>query len=189
MSEDEKLSPKTIRRALFIAGGIALFFSLYLLVFLVPDFIRSAVGPESMSVEQAAEIASESSRYVLITNGEWNCNTIDYAYERLTGSQARTVASTQVLLTNSQRNTSIRTSLSGELDCDDLQNTEASGYLSRTGNGPLELCGYCGAENSAIGVGFGVVIALIGLGLIGWGLRIPPQATEPEQIETAAIAG
>lgn len=180
MSENKKSSIKVSRRAVLITGGVVLFFSFYLLVFLVPDLIKSLGGPEAMTIERAAEIATSTSKYVSITNGEWNCNSIDYVYGYR--NRQRYVRYTRVLLTNSRHNTNMWVELSGNKACEDIQNMEASGYLTG-GSNSLALCGYCGAQNSAIGVGFGVVILLVGLGLVVWGYRLPPASKTPEPVQ------
>ena len=73
-----KSNPAQSRRAVLIIGGVILAFSAYLLVFLVPDVLKNAVGPDSMSMARAAEIATGDSTYATLEDGEWQCDTIVY---------------------------------------------------------------------------------------------------------------
>ena len=80
--------------------------------------------------------------------------------------------------------------MSGETDCDALEATELSGYLTRMSATTqqnltdearlarffdattfLEICGYCGQSNSLIGTLFGFAFAIGGLALLMLGLK------------------
>ncbi len=178
-------------RNLLIAGGVLLFFSLYLLAFLLPDFIRSLAGSESITMETAAERATSESIYVAVEDGKWRCETIHQAVEySSTESDRKTIRTTEVFLTNESGSVALLAKMSGEMDCDELEATDLSGYLTRMSADTqqdltndarlarffdatdfLEICGYCGQTNSLIGTLFGFAFAIGGLALIVLGIR------------------
>ena len=178
-------------RNLLIGGGVLLFFSLYLLAFLLPDFIQSLAGPERMTMETAVTQATSESIYVTIEDGEWDCDTIRQV-EGYSSTEAdrRTIRTTEVFLTNESGSVVLLAKMSGEMDCDELKTTEISGYLTQMSSETkqdltndarlarffdatdfLEICGYCGQTNSLIGTLFGIAFAIGGLALIALGIK------------------
>ena len=180
------------RRAFLIGGGFCLFFSIYLLIFLLPDFISSLAGPEVMTLGQAAGVASDENLYVSLSDGSWDCDTIDYVIGYTsTGTDRIDTQATEIFLTNQTGEVVVLAQLSGELTCADFDGAEAEGYLTQmsadrqqeltndvrlarfiNGESYLELCGYCGQTNSLIGTLFGFAFLLGGLALLYFGWRI-----------------
>jgi hypothetical protein len=180
-------------RGLIITGIVLSAFAVYLLAFLLPDFIRSAVGPQPMTMAEAAIAATASDSYVAITDGTWACETIQYVRGRsATSRYAETTRFTELFRTNESGTVLLLATMSGEVDCDGLQATSLVGYLQRmtpareqelinevrlarfiNATGYLELCGYCGPTNSLIGTIFGFAFALLGIGLVFWGWHRP----------------
>lgn len=194
MSDNPKSANQ--RRIILITAAGLLLFSIYLLAFLLPDFMRTAVGPQQMTMTQAAESASDSDAYIAISDGAWECDTIEYVRGRAasnTGTRREITRFTEVFRTNDSGKVVLLATMSGEMDCAELQATDLAGYLQRmspereqelinevrlarfiNATTFLEICGYCGPTNSLIGTLFGFAFALIGLGLLVWGLRMQP---------------
>ncbi|MEZ4670344.1 MAG: hypothetical protein R3E39_20755 [Anaerolineae bacterium] len=62
---------KTLRRMGFWVFGIAfVLFGAYLLVFLVPDVLITASGPQSLSLKRRWRVAGDSSHYATIEDGK-----------------------------------------------------------------------------------------------------------------------
>ena len=199
--------PATQRRTVLIIGILVLLFSIYLLVFLVPDFLRSAVGAENMTLERAAEVATAESVYASIEDGVWDCDTIEYIRGRsASNSSAITTRFTEIFYTDKSTSAEIvmLAQMSGEMTCLDFDDLTPTGYLTRMSEDKqqdlindarlaryfdatsfLEFCGYCGAENSLIGVVVGAILAVIGLVTLIFGFRMPkPDASvEPPEFE------
>lgn len=198
--ENENPTPqvdtKKNKRTLYIAGGVVLVFGLYLLAFLLPDVLQTASGAESMSLVRAAEVATDESLYVSLADGKWHCDTIVYIRKRGTTRTVETTRSTEIFLTDKKVSPKIAifATMSGEMTCGDFDGLNPTGYLTRMSNDQqqeltnearltrffnaeivLALCGYCGTENSLIGLIFGIVITLGGIGLIVLGFRIPKE--------------
>lgn len=181
------------RRNLLIGAAFVLFFAAYLLAFLLPDFIRTVAGPRTITMGQAAEIASHDDDYVTITDGAWECETIELVRGRsATNSLAETTRFTEVFRTNEGGSVVLLATMSGELDCGELETAVLTGYLNRippekeqelinevrlarfiNATVFIEMCGYCGPTNSLIGTLFGFAFALLGVGLLVWGLKMP----------------
>jgi hypothetical protein len=147
-----------------------------------------------MTVARAAEVADSMSQYVALEDGVWHCDTIEYIRGVSSTNRRRIITrNTEIFFTNeaSLPQIVVLVTESGEKSCDDFQSNDLDGYLTRMGSGTqqdlanevrlaqfpgatdyLELCAYCGPENSAIGVGFGVFFALAGIALLVWGLRM-----------------
>ena len=180
-----------------------LFFGLYLLAFLVPDVLQTAGGPQSMTLERAAEVATDESLYVSLEDGTWDCDTLVHIRRRsATGSAGtKTTASTEIFLTDGRTSPKvvIFATLSGKLLCSDFDGLLPTGYLTLmssneqqdltnnarlarffSSDSVLALCGYCGTENSMIGLIFGIVITLGGIGVLILGLRMP-KTTDDEK--------
>jgi hypothetical protein len=189
------MTPAKQRKTLLISGGVCLFFSIYLLIFLLPDFIRSLAGPELLTLEQAAERATDESLYVSFSDGSWECDTIDYVIgyssNKSGGNGGIDTQATEIFVTNLAGEVVVLAQMSGELECSDFDGMQAEGYLTRmsadqqqdltnevrlarfiNGETYLELCGYCGQTNSLIGTLFGFAFLLGGLALLVFGLRI-----------------
>lgn len=176
--------------------GIALgLFGAYLLVFLVPDVLITASGPQMLSLKQAAEVAGDNSHYATIEDGKWDCRTISYVRgPSTTGNRVRVITRfTEIFLTDDEPlpSTVMLVSMSGEMKCGEFETVMPTGYLTRMSGDRqqeltndvrltrfpeaesfLEFCGYCGTENSLIGVGFGVALALMGVVLTITGFRM-----------------
>ena len=183
--------PARRRKTLLISGGFCLFFSIYLLIFLLPDFIRSLAGPEPMTLSQAAERATDENLYVLLADGSWECETIDYVIGYSSTSADRVDTKfTEIFVTNPSGAVVVLAQMSGELECADFDGREIVGYLTRmtadqqqdltnevrlarfiNGETYLELCGFCGQTNSLIGTLFGLAFFMGGLALLILGLR------------------
>lgn len=190
------------RRGLMITGIALLAFSAYLLAFLLPDFVRSSAGPQVMTMREAATAATDLDQYVTITDGRWDCETLTYIRGR--SSTNRSVIETrftELFRTDETGEIVMLVTLSGEVTCDELTETELSGYLQRMSSAReqelrnevrlarfihatdyLEFCDYCGPTNSLIGVGFGFFFALAAIGLIVLGWRQPPSQAQNKQI-------
>lgn len=191
MSDTPK--PTNARRLVLITAVFLLLFATYLLAFLLPDFIRTAVGPQQMTMAQAAESATDTDAYVAISDGTWECDTIQYVRGRsTTGSRREITRATELFRTSDNGKVVLLATMSGEMDCAELQATSLAGYLQRMGpereqelinevrlarfiNATvfLEMCGYCGPTNSLIGTLFGLAFALVGLLLLVWWRRMP----------------
>jgi hypothetical protein len=188
------VNTKKNKRTLFITGGVMLVFGIYLLAFLLPDVLQTASGSENMTLVRAAEVATDVSAYVSIEDGEWDCDTIVYIRRRASSGGSSTTASTEIFLTDSKRTPKIVifATMSGRMACGDFDGLNPTGYLTRMSSDQqqeltnevrlarffnaetvLALCGYCGTENSLIGLIFGIVITLGGIGIIVLGFKIP----------------
>ncbi len=179
------------KRGLMITGVVLIAFAIYLLAFLLPDFIRSSIGPQPMTMAEAAATATESDRYVAITDGQWNCETIQLVRGRSSTDRNDVITRfTEVFRTNESGTVVLLATMSGEVNCAGLEATALAGYLQRitpareqelinevrlarfiNATDFLEICGYCGPTNSLIGTIFGFLFALLGIGLVVWGLR------------------
>jgi len=181
---------------LFIGGGVLLFFGLYISAFLIPDVIKAARGPQSMTLQEAAQVANTTQTYARIENGTWDCDTITHVkslvpvYRRY-GTRGDEAQSTEIFFTDESRNVIVFVTLSGEVACSDLTGEVPSGYLYAMSDNThqeltndarlsqyfmadsfLEFCGYCGLDNSMIGVVFGISFTLLGSGMIIYGRRL-----------------
>lgn len=191
-----KSDPAKNRRIVLITAGVMLFFGLYLLAFLVPDVLQTASGPASMTLERAADVATDESLYVSLEDGRWDCETIKHVRRRSPSSSAGTMttASTEIFLTDGKTTPDVVAfaTLSGEMTCGDFDGLTPTGYLTQMSEDQqqdltndarlakffradtvLALCGYCGTENSMIGLMFGIAITLAGLAVLILGLRMP----------------
>ena len=151
-----------------------------------------------MTLDRAAEVASDESTYVSLEDGQWDCDTITYVRRRSASGNAgaKTTAVTEIFLTDGKTTPSVVVfaTLSGRWDCGDLDGLTSTGYLTLMGDDQqqeltnevrlakffradtvLALCGYCGTENSLIGLIFGIVITLAGIGGLIFGLRMPKE--------------
>ncbi len=177
--------------------GIGLFlFGVYISAFLVPDVIRTASGPEAMSLSEAAKVANSEHTYARIVGGEWDCETLT-SVEGLSAAQLtygrirEETQYTEVFYTDAAQDVVVFVTLSGEVDCADIAGEAPAGYLYSMSSGMrqeltnearlaryfntdifLEFCGYCGRDNSLIGAGFGLVALFGGGGLFFWGRRM-----------------
>lgn len=182
---------RLIRRSMVIGGAFAMLFGVYILAFLIPDMIKSLAGPEDLAIEQAGDVASSSPTYAVIEGGVWQCDTIKYIKGVSTSSLQTSrpqivIKYTEIFLTDKANlpDVVMLVTESDEKSCEDFQNTTLDGYLKRMSSDTqqelanevrlarfpgattyLEMCSYCGPENSAIGTGFGVV-ALVGGGFL-----------------------
>lgn len=197
-TQKTKPNPKKNRRIVRITAGFLVLFGLYLLVFLVPDVLRTASGPQSMTLQQAAEVATDQSLYVSLEDGLWDCQTIKHITRRSpnTSTGSRTTTDTEIFISDDRTrpNVAIFARMSGRMTCGDFDGLIATGYLTQMGDDErqtltnqarlakffnadsvLSLCGYCGTENSLIGLIFGIVITLAGIGLFILGYKMPSE--------------
>ena len=196
LSEEQMASRRTLARWLFILGGLLLIFGLYLAAFMIPDFIKALSGPQSMSLEEAVQLAGEEQVYARLEDGEWDCDSVSYvegfvrSYRRYEVVREETKF-TEVLFTDEPREIVTLVTLSGEVNCDGLSGEVPSGYLYsmsdetreelsddgrlrgyRSADHFLEFCGYCGRDNSLIGVIFSLVFTLCGAGMVVYGFKL-----------------
>ena len=197
-TQKPKKDPAKNRRIVLITAGVILFCGLYLLAFLVPDVLNTASGPASMSLEAAAEVANDESLYVSLEDGTWDCDTIKHIRRRSATGNAGTMttAATEIFLRDTQTapDVLVFATMSGEMTCGDFDGLTATGYLTLMSEDQqqdlanevrlakfinadtiLALCGYCGTENSMIGLIFGIVTTLGGIAVLIIGLRMPKQ--------------
>lgn len=191
-------SPTTQRRITLGFGIFLIAFSIYLLAFLVPDVLRTASGAESMDLVRASEIATSESSYVTIEKARWDCDTIVYIRGRSSsgtgGTGAIITRYTEIFFTDeaSDEKVIVLAQMSERMDCADFDGFTPTGYLTTMSldkqqdltndarlarffdaNTFLELCGYCGQENSMIGAVVGAVLLIIGVILTIFGYRMP----------------
>ena len=173
---------------LLILGGVVLFFGLYISAFLIPDVIQTAGGPQPLTLDEAAQVASAERTYARIEDGAWDCDTLTL----VRGWSPSQTKYTEIFFTDAAREVVVLVTLSGEVACDQLSGEAPSGYLYAMGDDTrqaltnearlarffmadefLEFCGYCGRDNSLLGAIFGVVFTLIGAAMLigGWRLR------------------
>ena len=189
--------PPIDKRVIFAVGGFFLLFGVYILAFMLPDFIVSAAGPTSIPLAEAAAIASDQNSYVHVTDGEWNCDSIHYVWGRSSsnaGSAVGTLSiqSTEAFVTNGNAPQALLVRLSDEQDCAALQAIQPTGYLTRMSDERqqaltnearmarffnqsefLEMCGYCGSNNALLGVIGGSVSLVLGIGILIFARRSP----------------
>lgn len=178
-------NPFTSRRALTIYGGLFIFFGVYVLAFMIPDFLTSMGGPTSMPLAEAAAIAGDSNAYVHITDGTWDCGTVTFIRARSSTNNARIETRfTEAFLVDDASNALFVTH-SGEQGCEALQSVEPTGYLTLMSDGTreeltnearlarffdravfMEMCGYCGTTNAVYGIIGGSVSLIGGLALV-----------------------
>lgn len=195
MNNQTQPTPPNRRRTVLIFGAFLLLFSIYLLAFLLPDFIRTVSGPQAVTMATAAEMASDADDFVTISDGQWACDTIELVRGRsATSSTQQTTRFTEVFRTNESGTVVLLATMSGDQDCEELESADLTGYLKRmtpereqelinevrlarfiNATVFLEMCGYCGPTNSLIGTLFGFAFAIGGIGLLIFGLRLPKQ--------------
>lgn len=194
------MSPKAQRRSVLIGGIVLLLLGVYVLAFLLPDYLAVAGGPQELTLSEAASVASDERTYATLIDGNWDCPTLREV-RGVSGSALRynrlreTTRSTEIFYTNSSRDAVAFVVLSGAVTCNDLVSQQPTGYLysmdpamqqsltndARLARYPgsgafLEMCGYCGAENSLIGIVFGTVFTVLGVVLLIWYRRLRKQA-------------
>ena len=193
-------SHQSLGRWLCYLGIVLFLFGAYVSAFLIPDVIRTASGPQAMSLSEATEVANSEQTYARIEGGAWDCDTVTYV-EGLSGSQLsygrfrEETKYTEIFYTDDTQDVVVFVTLSGEVDCDDIAGDDPAGYLYSMSNDMqqeltnearlaryfntntfLEFCGYCGRDNSMIGAGFGLAFLLGGAGLFVWGRRMDKAA-------------
>ncbi|MEL6310691.1 MAG: hypothetical protein AAFN11_05170 [Chloroflexota bacterium] len=198
MSDKEKrsaedVSPQSTAKGAMGLGVAFLLFGLYVSAFLVPDVINAWAGAQPLSLVDAAKVASDEQTYARLTDGSWDCDTLTYVEgyspsHRYGSPLEEDTKVTEIFFTDEGQDIVVFITMSGERDCDDLPNAP-SGYLYEMQNRTereltndarlaryfdadslLEMCGYCGRDNSLIGAGFGIASIVGGLALIvfGW---------------------
>ena len=115
------------RRPRLILGGVLLAFSIYLLAFLLPDVIRNWGGPETLTMADAAAIATDESSYVALSDGEWDCDTIQHIRGYSSSTERWEVRNTEVFVTDPSGAYVVLADLSGEVECDELSGRTAEG--------------------------------------------------------------
>ncbi|MEQ8676413.1 MAG: hypothetical protein RLP44_04860 [Aggregatilineales bacterium] len=201
MSEEQPIkeapSPKPVNpRVPYIIGGILLFVGLYISAFLIPDVIKSFGGPQTLTLAEAVEVANAQQTYARIEDGTWDCATLTQvqgrspSYSRYGVSRTET-RFTEIFYTADAQEIVMFVTLSGEVDCADLDGESPEGYLYSMSNSTrreltngarlaryfttdtfLELCGYCGQENSLIGAVFGITFTLLGVAVVLYGRKL-----------------
>lgn len=199
-TEEQVAAQRTLQRGLPILGSVLLILGLYVSAFLIPDVIKTAAGPQRLSLTQAAQLAGEEPLYARIENGAWDCETLRQvrglsATALRYGRMREETRHAEVFFTDETRRVVVFVTLSGAVTCDDLARQWPDGYLYAM-NGDtrqeltndarlaryfttetfLEFCDYCGPQNSLIGAGFGIVFTLGGIAiLIAWRRLKPKQ--------------
>lgn len=181
-------------------GALLLGLGLYISVFLIPDVIETAVGPQRLTPAQAAQVAGPERTYARVEGGAWDCETLRevrgpsatslrHRFDPLSDRQVTRY--TEVFFTDPARDVVLFVTLSGEVRCADLDQQAPTGYLYTMSDGTrqdltnearlaryfmaetfLEFCGYCGQSNSLIGALFGVGFTLAGVALLATALRL-----------------
>jgi hypothetical protein len=205
----DQLSPAAKRRSVLIGGGVLLALSIYLLAFLLPDVIRTLPGAESMTLSRAAEVATGSNKYVTLTDGNFDCDSIRYIRgPSSSGTPRIVIRNTEIFLLSPDTQVATLVTFSGETTCAEARSGDLTGYLTRMSSGTqqeltndvrlaryisaesyLELCAYCGLGNSAIGAGFGVAFFIIGIVLLVWGFRMPKSGPADDVNDDDEAAG
>ncbi len=192
--EQSKARPSS-QRWLAISGAVLVFVGLYISVFLIPDVIETASGPQTLTLAQAAEVAHAERTYARIEDGAWDCDTLRQVRGLSSsalryGNMREETKYSDIFFTNDSSDVVVFVTLSGDVNCDDLDEQRPTGYLYSMNSATqqeltndarlaryfttdtfLEFCGYCGQSNSLIGAVFGVVFLLAGVGLIVAGRR------------------
>lgn len=194
---------RNLGRWLFYPGIIILLFGLYISAFLIPDVIQASSGPESLTLEEAAQSADGDRTYARLEDGSWDCATLKQVQgfspsHRQYDVLREETKTTEIFFANDSREIVAFITLSGAVDCDDLTGEVPSGYLyamsddtrreltndarlvrySTTADTFLEFCGYCGRDNSLIGAVFGVVFTLLGIAMVVFGRKMKNTYTD-----------
>lgn len=204
-TEEQIAAQRTLWNILFYAGWGFLLFGLYVSAFLIPDIINNLSGPQTITLSEAAEVASSDATYARIENGAWDCETLAYVEGLSASSLAfgrihEEIDYTEIFYTDNSQDVVVFVTLSGAVDCADIAEDDPSGYLYSMGSGTrqnltndarlaryfttdtfLEFCGYCGQENSMIGGVFGIGAILIGAGMIVYGRRMRKKYPAPDK--------
>lgn len=198
-TKDQIDSQRALARWFPILGIGFILFGLYLSVFLVPDVVRTMLGPRAMTLQEAAQIADPDRTYARLEGGNWDCDSLVYV-QGLSPSHSRyetlreTTKSTELFYTDPGGAVAVLVTLSGEVPCETLAGDVPAGYLFSLGSGTraglerdgrlarvasastvLEMCGYCGRENSLIGALFGIAFIVGGVGMFVWGRVLSAQ--------------
>lgn len=187
--EQIKANQSLMRIVRYSSIGLMLF-GILLIIPLAADLMAVIGGAQDYTISAVAGVASDERTYARLTDGEWDCDTIEYIEGR-TGSDLymrrlyrTSTRTTEVMRVDDANSIAVWVSLSGRVTCDDLASMDAVGYLYATDGTPsglnsdmrsvirnadtvLELCGWCGADNSMIGIVVSGVFILIG-GLGVW---------------------
>jgi hypothetical protein len=193
LTEEQLAARRTLQRGLPILGAVLLVLGLYISAFLIPDVIKTAAGPQRLSLAQAAQLAGDEPLYARIEGGAWDCETLQQvrglsATALRYGRMSEETRYAEVFFTDDTRDVVVFVTLGGAVTCEDLARQWPEGYLYAMNSDTrqeltnearlaryfttetfLEFCGYCGQQNSLIGAVFGVVFTLGGIGmLIAW---------------------
>ncbi|MBI1297847.1 hypothetical protein GC175_23170 [bacterium] len=200
LTEEQLTARRTLQRGLPILGSVLLVLGLYVSAFLIPDVIKTAAGPQRLSLQQAAQLAGDDPLYARIEGGAWDCETLQQvrglsATALRYGRMREETRYAEVFFTDDTRAVVVFVTLGGAVTCDDLARQWPEGYLYAMNSDTrqeltnearlaryfttetfLEFCGYCGRQNSLIGAVFGVVFTLAGIVmLIAWRRLKPKQ--------------
>ncbi|MCB0114869.1 MAG: hypothetical protein R2873_11380 [Caldilineaceae bacterium] len=194
--DEQQAARRTGKRSLLILGGVLLALGLYVSAFLVPDVLKTAVGPQSFTLVQAAERAGDAPLYARIVDGAWDCETLRQvrgisATALRYGSVREETRYSDVFFTDETRDVVVFVTLSGAVTCEDLGQQRPEGYLYAMNSDTqqdltnearlaryfmadtfLEFCGYCGRQNSLIGAIFGVAFVVLGSVMLVAGRRM-----------------
>jgi hypothetical protein len=171
-------------------GIVLVLLSVYVLAFLLPDTLASIQGPQAMTMAEAGADASDTRLYASLTDGEWDCATRrevrGFSPSSLRyGRPSVETRSTEIFYVNAARDAVALVVLSGSVECVDLESQVPSGYVYAMEDGLrqtltndarlaryfdadtfLEVCGYCGYDNSLLGVILGILFGASGIGLL-----------------------
>lgn len=170
-------------------GSFLFLFGFVLMVLLGQSVLELMGGAQAMTIQEAVDVAHDDATYARVGDIVWQCDSITHTrglwgrdFRRRTYPSDLRTGYTEVVATSADRRIAMLVTLSGELTCDDLTddahegflrsgvnfsglNTRTNAYLNNADTA-LILCGYCGLENSAIGLGMGTFVTLSGLLLI-----------------------
>jgi len=196
LTEEQIAANRTLGQILLGTGIFFLLFGLYVSAFLIPDVIRSVSGPQTLTMAEAVAVANSEQTYARLQGGRWDCDTLVHVEgfspsHRSYAPLREETKYTEIFFTNDQNEIVAFVTLSGEVACADLAEEVPSGYLyamsdntreDLTNNARLaryfmtetflEICGYCGRENSLIGAIFGVIFTVSGIIMIIGGRKM-----------------
>ncbi len=133
-------------------------------------------GPQTVTITEAAEIATGENTYVTVEGANVLCERLRYREGRSSATGTTDTRYTDVWMVDEAGTVGIFASYSGRIGCDDITDGDITGFLTAPRSLPgsanplplginaayLELCGYCGRENSLIMGGISVVMIALG---------------------------
>src|SRR5690606_11344915 len=124
----------TQARFMIIGGIVLLLVGVYISAFLIPDVLKTASGPQPMSLAEAADVANADATYARIEDGKWDCDTLQLVRGRSVtsiryGPYREETRFTEVFYSDDSREVVVFVTLSGEVECADLAEEQPTGYL------------------------------------------------------------